>query len=222
MDKLKYFLEEEKKYSASHEGIDSMWYDEGNGEMNLDSDENSLGFLKKRPFEKYSKASIAHINEASKYNLSPIERTILSMFFGDCSAEFRDDLYHGDIPELVKKMMEILDIVVKKAPITDHTNLYRVCNDNDDVNISIGDILTVRHNLTCSAKDWNAKNANVYVIRTLPPNKTRAHDLYKIYNKAKEYQVNFLRNTCFKVIKVVPNGNFGEMMFYLNEIHISK
>ena len=37
------------------------------------------------------------------------------------------------------------------------------------------------------------KNANVYAIRTLPPNKTRAHDLYKIYNKnkAEEYQVNF-------------------------------
>ncbi len=221
MDDLNYFLEEENKYNASHKDIDIMWYDEENGEMNLGFDD-SLDFLIKKPFEKYSKASAAHINETSKYNLSPIERTILSMFFGDCSAEFRDDLYYGDIPELVKKMMDILDDVVKKAPTTEHNFLYRVCNDYDDVKNSVGDVIHVKHNLTCSAENWNAKNANVYVIRTLPPNKTRAHDLYKIYNKAKEYQVNFLRNTCFKVTELIPNGNYGEMMFYLDEMPMTK
>lgn len=86
----------------------------------------------------------------------------------------------------------------------------------------IGDVIHVKHNLTCSAKNWNAKNANVYVIRTLPPKETRAHDLYKIYNKADEYQVNFLRNTCFRVTGVVTNGKYGEMKFYLDEMHITK
>jgi hypothetical protein len=220
METLEYFLEEERKYVASHNGMDSIGIgvDEETGEILLDLDEDPLSFLMKRPFEKYSKASTFYIDETSKYNLSPVERTILSMFFSDCSAEFRDDLYYGDIPELVKKMMEILNVVVGKAPISKHDKLFRFCNDADNVNIATGDILNVKHNLTCTAENWNQNDVNVYVIQTLPTNKTRAHDLYKIYNKANEYQVDFLRNTSFKVTRIEQNGNSDGKLYYLLEL----
>ena len=223
MKPLKYFLQEENKYNESHNGDNiTLDFGEESGGILWDAEDELLYFLRKRPFEKYSKASLEHIDETSKYGLSPIERTILSMFYGDCSAEFRDDLYRGCVPIFVMNMMEVLDSVVRKAPTTKHNILYRFCHDSDKIDMEEDEDIVFAFNLTCTAdnwaKVWPPKESKVYIVYPLQNEFTRGHDLYKIYNKANEKQVDFLRNTKFKVAKVKNLNDIDSKLIYLNEL----
>ena len=51
-----------------------------------------------------------------KYALTAIERVVLMLFYSKYSAQFRDDYYKNNIPELATKMFQVLDGIVAKAP----------------------------------------------------------------------------------------------------------
>jgi len=217
MKDLDYFLKKEDEYNASYNPYEHFIFDEGMS----DDDNDPLDFLLRKPFHKYSDGSECYKEETSKFGLTDAERTILSMFYGEMSVYFRDDNYIGmDIPELVKEMMKVLDSVVGKAPATKSKILYRFCKPHDKTDMKVDDIINFKHNLTCTADDWGSKE-NTYTIRPLPSNQTRAHDLFKIRGTNKEKQVDFLRETSFKVTKIdnlIDNNGDPYKKIYMDEI----
>ena len=75
------------------------------------------------------------------------------------------------------------------------------------------------YNLTCTNFDWNqAKYKDIYVITPLANGKTRSHNLYEIYEHGDEKQVDFLRDTSFKVTKVETTDGTSHRKYYLSEV----
>ena len=131
----------------------------------------------------------------------------------------RDDYYHGKIPEVVKQMFIGINNVVAKAPLNKDKVLYRFCCNEDPKEMKVGDVVNFPYNLTCTNFDWNqAKYKNVYVITPLPNGKTRAHNLYEIYEHGDEKQVDFLRDTSFMVTKVEETKGTPYRKYYLKEL----
>lgn len=214
MKNIKYFLDEEDRYNqANHEAV-LLW---NNGLESIERD--PLSFLRKRPFHR-SYDNIGYVRELTKgYELNDAEHIVLSMFIMQSSQYFRDDYYNMPIPEIAISMFEVLESVIAKAPRFDKNTLYRFCNDNDKFDMKVGDVIFVPHNLTCTTSRWNRSDCNIYVIQTLSQDKTRAHDLCKMYpHNPAEKQVNFLRGTKFLVtdIKEIKGTVYHE--FYLKEL----
>ena len=216
MKDIHYFLDAEDKYNNT-EPKDNIVCDEDIHEWNCNRD--SLDFLRSNPFHR-SYGNIDYYRELTRgYNLTDAELTVLGMFFMHCSAPFRDDYYGNKIPELASSMFDVLNSLVSKATITEHTTLYRFCQAEDKHDMKIGDILFIPHNLTCTSDKWNRTDRNIYIIQTLAHDETHAHDIYKMYPHNKnEHQVNFLRGTKFLVteIKEISGTEFYE--FYLEEL----
>ena len=214
MKDIKYFLDAEDRYNQANQETVLLW---NNGLESIEHD--PLSFLRKRPFHR-SYDSIGYVREQTiGYELNDAEHTVLSMFIMQCSQYFRDDYYYKPIPEIATSMFEVLESVVAKAPRFDNKTLYRFCNDYDKSCIKVDDVILVPHNLTCTADRWNRNDCNIYVIQTLSQDKTRAHDLCKMYpHNHAEKQVNFLRGTKFLVtdIKEIRGTVFHE--FYLREL----
>lgn len=218
MKDIKYFLEEEKRFCQTEPGELEVW-DEN--VQDWDYKRSPLEFLRQRPFlREYS--NIAYIKEHTKgYDLTDVELTVLGLFIMHHSKYFRDDYYDGNIPEIAKNMFEVLDNVVSKAPVIRQEMLYRFCQVEDKHDMSIGDVLFVPYNLTCTAENWNRNEQNIYIIKTLPHDKTRAHDICEMYpHNINEHQVNFLRGTKFLVsnIERIPDTEFHR--FYLEELEL--
>lgn len=141
------------------------------------------------------------------------------MYYAEHSAKFRDDYYHGEIPEVVRQMFIGINNVVSKAPQNKDKILYRFCHDEDPKGMKVGDVVNFPYNLTCTNFDWNqAKYKNVYVITPSPNGKTRAHNLYEIYEHGDEKQVDFLRDTSFMVTKVEETKGTPYRKYYLKEL----
>ena len=85
--------------------------------------------------------------------------------------------------------------------------------------MKVGDVITFPYNLTCTNFDWHQdKDKNVYVITPLPDGNTKAHNLYEIYEHGDEKQVNFLRETSFKVTKIEKTKGSDFVKIHLEEI----
>lgn len=210
---IKYFLEEEDNYNKTNH---DEWTTNEFGELEFAHD--ALSFLREKPFHKLCAATDFVTERCTQFGLTDSERTVLRMFYAKWSAEFRDDFYKKPIPELANNMFITLNNVIKKAPITDSKVLYRFCNEYDQANMKINDVILIPHNLTCTTFNWNQNGNNVYVICTLPSDKTCAHDLYKIYEHGDEKQVNFLRGTRFLVTKIEEIPNTKYHTYYLDEL----
>ena len=159
------------------------------------------------------------IGNEEKFGLTKAEQVLLNMYYAQHSAKFRDDYYHGKIPEVVKQMFIGINNVVAKAPLNKDKVLYRFCCNEDPKEMKVGDVVHFPYNLTCTNFDWNqAKYKNVYVITPLPNGKTRAHNLYEIYEHGDEKQVDFLRDTSFMVTKVEETKGTPYRKYYLKEL----
>lgn len=85
--------------------------------------------------------------------------------------------------------------------------------------MNVGDIVTFLYNLTCVNYDWHQEdNENVYIITPLKEDKTKVHNLFEIMPHGDENQVDFLRNTSFKVTKIIETKGTQYRKFYLQEI----
>lgn len=159
------------------------------------------------------------IGNEEKFGLTKAEQVLLNMYYAQHSAKFRDDYYHGEIPEVVRQMFIGINNVVSKAPQNKDKILYRFCQNEDPKGMKVGDVVNFPYNLTCTNFDWNqAKYKNVYVITPLPNGKTRAHNLYEIYEHGDEKQVDFLRDTSFMVTKVEETKGTPYRKYYLKEL----
>ena len=216
MKDIKYFISEEEKYCKIEPEETMVWDEEI---QDWDYKHNPLDFLRSRPFlHNYENKN--YIRELTTgYDLTDTELTALGMFSMHYSRYFRDDYYGEVIPEIATNMFEVLNSLVSKAPITEHTTLYRFCKIEDKHDMKVGEVLFIPYNLTCTSDKWDRNDQNIYIIQTLPHDKTHAHDIYKMYpHNENEHQVNFLRGTKFLVtnIKEISGTEYHE--FYMEEL----
>lgn len=216
MKEIRYFLDEEDKYCQTEPEEIMIWDEEA---QEWDYKRIPLDFLRSRPFQQNLNNLDYKRERTHGYNLSDAELTVLGMFIMHHSRYFRDDYYGEDIPEIAKNMFEVLDVSVSKAPITEHKTLYRFCQVEDKHDMKVGEVLFIPHNLTCTSDKWERNDRDIYIIQTLPHDKTHAHDIYKMYpHNENEHQINFLRGTKFLVTAIKDVSGTEHYEFYLDEI----
>lgn len=194
MKDLSYFLNSEKIYNETP--IPEMIYIEGIGYEFL---EEPLHFLRRKPFERLIGMAT---KKDGKNGLSAVEWLILFTFLGHFSNYFRNDNYHGEIPEVVVEMQNVLDSVIKKAPKFIGNRLFRFLKPHDRINFRINEIYQPSHSITTTTENWEL-GSDMYIITPLGYDKTKAHSLFEFCNHGNETQVNFERGTCFKVTNIV-------------------
>lgn len=216
MKDISYFLGAEEKYNHTELEEKMVWNEELQA---WDYRSAPLDFLRSNPFHR-SYENIEYNRKLTKdFKLTDAELVVLGMFIMHYSAPFRDDFYGNEIPELALNMFDVLNSLVAKAPITEHSILYRFCQAEDKHDMMVGDILFVPHNLSCTSDKWNRNDRNVYVIKTLSHDKTCAHDIYKMYpHNVNEHQINFIRGTKFLVTEIKEIFGTEYREFYMKEL----
>ena len=213
---IQYFIGKEREYILKHKN-DGKRMECGTGLIDADF-YNSEYFLKAGKIQRYYSGMKEYIENEEEYDLTEAERVILRMFYGDMSCYFRDDYYHGTIPEIAEELFKVLNSLVLKAPQSKSTPLRRYCKSQDKTDFCEGDIFTVAHCLTCTEDDWKQEDRkNVYIIEPLKDGSTKAHNLYAIFEHGDEKQVNFTRGTSFKITKVITQKN-GLKLIYMKEL----
>lgn len=207
MRDIDYFIDYERKYNETPSP--EMEYIEGIG---FEFPYEPLHFLRQKPF---ASLSTFVASKHGENGMSDVEWLMFNCFLGPFSGYFRSDMYHDEIPEIVIEMQQVLDSIIKKAPICEKQTLYRFLKEHDKIDFKIGEIFEPSHSLTTTTEDWG-KDANMYVITARSIDKTKAHSLYKIYNHGNETQVNFERGTQFVVENIEYTDN--RKIVYLKEI----
>lgn len=199
MENLDYFVEFEQSYCKNP--IPDMVYVDGSG---FEPGEEPLHFLRKGRFTQLAQRA-CELKGTS--GLSDVEWLILLCFMADLSPYFRSDTYYNGVPNVVKEMQHILDIVISKAPVFSGKKLYRFLKSNDKTDFSVGDCFIPEHSLTTTMEDWG-QDCESYVITPMPPDKTRAHSVCYFYNHGNEMQVNFERGAKFVVTDIQKLNGF--------------
>lgn len=216
---LQYFLDEEDKFCNEHMNYKEWFYDESIGEMSSYGINDPLYYLFNRVISEINKTIKKPLDQEISFGLSDAQRVLLRLLYCNHSYIFRDDNYNAGITTFVQNLFDTLDDVVKKAPQNKDTLLYRFCNDYDRSDMKVGDVITIPHNLTCTNFDWHQeKDNNSYFITPLKNGKTRAHNLFEIYEHGDEKQVDFLRNTKFRVNRIEKTEGTQFNKFYLEEV----
>ncbi len=113
---------------------------------------------------------------------------------------------------LKKALIENLDSALKKVPANTHSVLY--ANDGYlRYDYKVGDIFTVMGFFTSSKDDFDNATQIKWVIKPLPQSKTKAHEIYRIYNHGDnlpfpEWQVEFERGTRFKITDIKKENGY--------------
>lgn len=202
MRNLEYFVEYEQSYCKTP--IPEMVYVVGSG---FEPGEEPLHFLRKGCFTQIAQKA-RELKGVS--GLSDVEWLMLLCFMGDLSPYFRSDTYYNGVPDVVKEMQSVLDNVISKAPVFTGEKLYRFLKFNDKADFSVGDRYTFEHSLTTTMDDWG-QDCESYEITPLPPNKTKAHSVYRFYNHGNENQVNFERGTNFIITDIKKLNGFNRI-----------
>ena len=213
MKDIQYFLSEEEKYLASSQAEPELVWNEELEELGFSY--APLSFLGKKPFQTFQHNNI---DKENRYGLTDVEKMILTCFLGNISYAFRDDNYCGEVPDIVREMQTVLNSIIEKAPKYKGNTLYRFTKTGDKTNFDIGDIYQPLHSLTATTEDWEQNRSDIYVIKTLPENETKAHSLYLIHNHSNETQVNFLRGTSFKITDIEPIEGTEYKRIFMSEI----
>lgn len=217
---LEYFIEQERQFQIDHPDYGALLYDDAIGEMSVKGIDDRLNFLSDGVISTYKGyLEGGYLGKEEQYNLSDAERVMLRMLYCRHSVLFRDDYYYDEIPEVVKNMFDTLDSVVAKAPSNTDTMLYRFCHDHDSVNFQVGDTVRFLYSLTCTNFDWHQHDdKNVYLVTPLSNGRTRAHNMFEIYEHDDEKQVNFLRGTSFEVTQIEKREDSEFVKVHLKEI----
>ena len=213
MKDIQYFLSEEEKYLASSRAEPELVWNEELEEFGFSYD--PLSFLGKKPFQTFQHNNI---DKENRYGLTDVEKMILTCFLGNISYAFRDDNYCGEVPDIVREMQTVLNSIIEKAPKYKGNTLYRFTKTGDKTNFDIGDIYQPLQSLTATTEDWEQNRSDIYVIKTLPENETKAHSLYLIHYHSNETQVNFLRGTSFKITDIEPIEGTEYKRIFMSEI----
>lgn len=217
---LDYFIEQERQFQEDHPDYGEMYYDDTIGEMSEKGIDDRLNFLSDGVISLYKGyLEGGYIGNEEQYNLNDAERVMLRMLYCRHSDLFRDDYYYEDITDVVQNMFDTLDSVVAKAPSNTEPMLYRFCHDHEPVNFQVGEIVRFPHSLTCTNYDWRQDDEkNVYLVTPLSNGRSRAHNLFEIYEHGDEKQVKFLRGTSFEVTQIEKREGSGLVKVHLKEI----
>lgn len=160
-----------------------------------------------------------------QYSITKTEFFVYALMTGCFYSEIQTPLVRGSKPnKFIKKCHKLYDSLLAKIPKTKHEIVYR--NEKyiplfsyEEAYKSKKSIL-YKHYLTSSKDDFKGKVQ--LVITPLPYEKTKAHNVYLIYNHGEasettpEYQINFERNTSFIVDKI--EGKEGNKYVHCHEI----
>lgn len=217
---LQYFIDVENEFCRQHPDYGEWYFDTSIGELSEIGVDDRLNYLSDRIISKYIRFIKEPSEQELKFNLSEVQMVLLRLFVGRYSYIFRDDYYPEGITDFVQNLFDTLDDMINKVPINCDATLYRFCNNYDRSDMQVGDIVLITHNLTCTNDDWhNEKYNNVYVISPLKNDKTRARNLFELRVDGKnERQVNYLRNTSFRVRNVECIQEYGHKRIYLDEV----
>ena len=217
---IQYFLDAENEFQKQHPDYGTFYSDKkyGMGEVGQD---DRAEFLMHKPFADTLTHVKAIIKNEEVYGLTLAERVLLCMYYGQYSSKFRDDYYDdkNNMPEVIHAMFDGLNNLVEKAPQNSDTTLYRFCNDYDPKDMKEGEVITFPYNLACTNFDWKQEDCkDVYVITPLANRKTNAHNLFEIYEHGDEKQVDFMRDTSFKITKVEKTKGTKFKKYHLAEL----
>ncbi len=152
-----------------------------------------------------------HINSCDKYGVTKNEFFVYVLLIGGFYSEIQSPLALGYAPNrFITECIQLYDNLLSKMPTTKHQIIYRKekyfhvedFKDAFEKKVSI----QYKHYLTGSKDDF--KGELQLVIKPLPNGKTKAHDVYLIYNHGEssgvtpEYQINFERNTFLLIDKI--------------------
>lgn len=189
------------------------------------SDAN-VDFLRDKPFANWWKimqdGKGLTQETRKKFNITDAEELVFWLMIGKESLYFRED--KGN--ECRRKMIDIWERFLSKTPNCESIVVQRYLKFHDRMNFKIGEIWECPFSLTCTTNTesyWPLNdNESLYEIHLLNNGNTKAKSVFEIYNNGidcdnAENQVNFPKNTKFKIEDINEIGNGGKRII-LHEI----
>jgi len=158
-----------------------------------------------------------------KYRITNIEYLAILLFRGNQASLFQNYHIEKRIPnELELILSNLLDSVLRKLPPAESKYLVRYDCYSDLNNYKENQIIKVDYYLTATEINLGTVNGTkiIWVITPLPKNETRARRVYLI-NETEvipEFQVNYMRETKFRVDKIEPVEFESYSLMYVTEI----
>lgn len=112
---IQYFLKAEQDFRDEHPNYGEIYFHKLYGMCEI-GDDDAASFLISKPIATCYDSCSKIIGNEEKFGLTKAEQVLLNMYYAQHSAKFRDDYYHGKIPEVVKQMFIGINNVVAKAP----------------------------------------------------------------------------------------------------------
>ena len=202
---LDYLLKQEEEYCQNHPQTFAFF-----AEQVYDPKD----FLIEKPFNTHIQA----IKEGKglsketiqKYRITFLEQIIFRMMICRYSGYFRD----GDC-KVKRIMIATWEKLLNKMPQCTDTAVRRYLKSHDRIDFKKGDLWKCPFSLTCTTNEWPLNdNECLYEIHLLDNEKTKAKSVYEIYNHGiecdnPEFQVNFPKNTSFRIIDIQDMINGG-------------
>lgn len=212
-------LKFERQYQELVKNTPDDWTYE-DGYIPHDFGDGSLCLMGRGHFKIMADAILTNSNDAFiKVGCTPCESLVLHSFLNNESCLYRRDSYHGHIPPFADSMCKILDNALEKMPCCDSVELYRVCVYGDRENFEVGEVFAPMYSITTSSDStWQVMSENRFVIKPLSQCKTKARAIYRVFNKADEFQVSFLSSAKF-VITSIDDWGERKKAFYMEEIN---
>ena len=122
--------------------------------------------------------------------------------------------------KFTKKIVGLLDSALLKVPKCTEPVLYRMDSYDNAVHEEKENIC-IKGFFTTSKDDFDNTNSIKWIITPLPPEKTKAHEIYRVYNHGydrtyPEYQIEFERGSSFTITKIEDNDRYRTI--YINEL----
>lgn len=157
----------------------------------------------------------------NQYHLTDLEALSVVMLEECASRLIQSSIYNPNLSNAFTKILvENLDSALLKTPQNSHSVLYSNGSYEREDN-KIGDVFTVHGFFTTSVDDFDNTHSIKWIIKPLPENQTKAHELYRVYDHCAgypypEYQVEFERNTSFIIKDIIENNDYKTI--YINEL----
>lgn len=98
---IQYFLKAEQDFRDEHPNYGEIYFHKLYGMCEI-GDDDAASFLISKPIATCYDSCSKIIGSEEKFGLTKAEQVLLNMYYAQHSAKFRDDYYHGKIPEVVK------------------------------------------------------------------------------------------------------------------------
>lgn len=193
--------------------------DEGYEPPGISENENRLRTIEsliEESFEKYKEKN----EVCTKYGIDELEFLAIYILESEYCRFIQEAAYYPQLENPISSMLiKALDSAVIKSPQTTHSILFRQENYDNEV-YKVGREFCKKGFFTTSRDNFENSDF-VWHITPLKTEFTKAHEIYKILNHGSncdkpEYQVEFERNSWFKVTKIEEIG--GKKKIHIEEI----